>query len=119
MLAILLLVSLPLQGVAAVAMPLCMAMDSASQAMVMAQDASHDTMGEACEHAQPAQKATHESGHQCDKCFVCYLAVTQAMTPFILDVASYGSDAMLPSVIDKIYQTVSLPPFHPPRPALA
>lgn len=115
-LALVLAISLPLQVVAAYAMPLCAGMQDTPQ--VMADAVDHASMG--CEHAEQAPRQDagnqHQPGHQCDKCFACYLAVAQAVTPFAVSVGDYGSAATLPPVVDKLYQTIPAPPFHPPRP---
>lgn len=117
-LALVLAISLPLQVVAAYAMPLCAGMQDTSQVMTKAVAVDHASMG--CELALQAQPQDtghqHQPGHQCDKCFACYLAVAQAVTPFAASVGDYGSTSMLPPVVDKLYQTIPAPPFHPPRP---
>lgn len=116
--AIVLAFSLPLQVVAAYAMPLCAGLQDTSQVMIMADTVDHASMG--CEHAEQAQPRQtdnqHPPGHQCDKCFACYLAVAQAVTPFTMAVGDYGTAATLPPVVGRHYQTFPTPPFHPPRP---
>lgn len=116
--ALVLAISLPLQEVVAYAMPLCAGMQDTSQVMTVVDAVDHASMG--CEHAEQAQPQDngnqHQPGHQCDKCFACYLAVAQAVTPFAASVGDYGSTSMLPPVVDKLYQTIPAPPFHPPRP---
>lgn len=120
-LALVLATSLPLQVVAAYAMPLCADMQQTSQAMSLDDQVDHAAMG--CEHVAEAQPQAdgqkHPPGHQCDKCFACYLAVAQAVTPFTASVGAYGAAATLPPVLHRPYQTVSSPPFHPPRQAHA
>lgn len=114
--AIVLAFSLPLQVVAAYAMPLCAGMQDTSQVTIVDDTVDHASMGcEPAEQAQP-QQSGNQPGHQCDKCFACYLAVAQAVTPFTMSVGDYGTAATPPPVLGRLYQTFPTPPFHPPRP---
>lgn len=76
LIALLLMLWFPLQGWAAVVMPLCAHGSShAALEVVAAAD-----MGEHCQHHAPAEPADTTAA-QCDHCAACHLAHTPALSP--------------------------------------
>ena len=107
------LLVLPLNGLAALAMPAC---DMHGQGMVMqADDGQMDAMP-GCDH----HESKHSSGKTpCDKCLSCHMASAQAIIPFAF--ALQGLVAIRefsPAMVEKL-QSVSSSLFRPPIPAFA
>ena len=103
------LVCLPLQGLAAVTMPSCQMHDSKVEMHV---NADHSDDMSHCDHHntdQPTKKAP------CDKCFACHLSVAQAIIPFNISVEFSGASPMFASQMAEILDTVPSSLFHPPR----
>jgi len=88
----------------------------------MHSDAGHAEAASLCDHAKQQHSHNHaeqKSKTTCDKCFTCYLSVTQAITPIDIIIDSYGVTAKFLPMINGNYQTVSVSLFHPPKPAFA
>jgi len=107
------LVCLPLQGLAAVAMPACQAqhqnmeMHNAGQAGVM----SH--CGHCHDDGQPSKSAA------CDQCFTCHLSAAQAIIPFSLPMAIKGVAPMVAAPLAGTSDSLPSSLFRPPRLTLA
>ena len=108
------LLVLPLNGLAALAMPAC---DMHGQDMVMhADDGQMDAMP-GCDH--------HESKHSpsgktpCDKCLSCHMASAQAIIPFAFAMQGLVAIREFPPAMAEKPQSVSSSLFRPPIPAFA
>lgn len=115
MIAVMLTVCLPLQGVAGVTMPACAEHDPVAQTVSAAGAAD---MISHCEHMKQSDAGkTDKTSHA--KCYACYLSVAQAITPCALPAAPAGDAASYCHMVDSEYQTRLSPPFHPPKSTLA
>lgn len=115
------LICLPIQGMAAVVMPACQAHEQKLEmhTIVNESDANSDFVHHQAESSSNCDQH-HTDDHQaksspCDKCFFCYLSITQAVIPLIIsiDVISAVIIAAAPSAVAPDAISVSL--YHPPR----
>jgi hypothetical protein len=111
------LVCLPLEGMAAVAMPNCH-MHDPHQMAVGADMGNMDDMDDMahCDHhdtAKPAKNVT------CDKCLSCHLSVAQAIIPFNIPLEFSGALSMYATEITEVPDTAPPSLFHPPRQTFA
>lgn len=107
------LVCLPLQGLAAVTMAACQTHD---QSMQMSVDAdSSDDMSH-CNY-QTSDHTTKKSA--CDKCLTCHISVAQAIIPVNILVEFSGMTPVPSNLAEQASDSVSSPPFHPPRPVFS
>ena len=106
------LICLPFQGLAAVAMPTCAAHDQKAEvhadAGVMV-DMTH------CDHHHDGKSQSQTKKAPCDKCFSCYLSATQAIVPFAIAVNALGATTIVAGPIKEFRNQVLPPLFHPPR----
>ncbi|PPC96000.1 MAG: hypothetical protein CTY32_07125 [Methylotenera sp.] len=108
------LICLPVEGMAAVAMPNCQMHDT-QQMQVNADMSNMDDMAH-CDHhdsAKPAKNVT------CDKCLPCHLSVAQAIIPFNTPLEFSGALPMYSTDISEVPDTVPPSLFHPPRQTFA
>ena len=119
------LVCLPLQGLAAVAMPACQAH---GQKMAMHADADQAQASDDCDHHEVKHSADCDHQHDkapqsnnspCDKCFSCYLSVTQAVFPQLLTVDALGVTVMVAAPLANMREALPSSLYHPPRPTFA
>ncbi len=115
LIAVLLTVCLPLQGIAGVTMPACAEHDQSMQTMSVSTD---EGAMEHCNHAMASHDGKMDKNAHA-KCYACYLSVAQAIAPSLLSLAPAGTVAGSSDLLAPKYQTRLAPPFHPPRPALA
>lgn len=107
------LVCLPLQGFAGASMAFCQLHEQAIEIhveMLDAGDMSH------C-YQQAADDTTKKTA--CDKCSTCYLSAAQAITPLNILVDFSGISPAPLNFVEQALDSVSSPPFHPPRLPLA
>jgi hypothetical protein len=107
------LVCLPLNGLAALAMPAC---EVHGQTMVMHADADQAGAMPGCDH--------HESESQsgktpCDKCLSCHMASTQAVIPFTFSMQVITATQKFIAALAQKPQSVTSFLFRPPIPAFA
>jgi hypothetical protein len=116
-----LVISIPLQALAAVTMPVCSMSPTAMNAsMVM----SSTIMDGAMSMNQPCDKECREccvpqSSNQSketsgQKCFVCYLSAIQ-MPVVLMPAATAAIATKFPPLIDEQYQTFPPGLYHPPK----
>lgn len=108
------LICLPLEGMAAVAMPDCPKHEP-HKMMVVADMSNMNDMAH-CDHhdsAQPAENVT------CDKCLPCHLSVAQAIIPFNTPLEFSGALPMYSTEITEVPDTVPPSLFHPPKQTFA
>lgn len=110
--AVLLMLCLPLQGMVAVALPMDMTLESAMESqpgMQSGEAADHHCM----QHAQEKGKS-EQSAARCDNCFTCHIIVAQALLPGVAQI--HVEPASIPvdlSSSDKI-AFLTFPLFRPP-----
>ena len=110
----LLMLCLPLQGLAAVALPIGMTSESSSHAMAHAQADSQADMADHCmQHAQHDAQPD-KTASACDNCFTCHITISQALMPAtaLIHPAPAGVLSGI-SIGDKI-ATLTFPFFRPP-----
>lgn len=108
------LVCLPLEGMAAVAMPNCQ-MHDPHQMTVNADMDNMDDMAH-CDHHDTAKPAKNVA---CDKCLSCHLSVAQAIIPFNIPLEFSGALPMYCTEITEVPDTAPPSLFHPPRQTFA
>ena len=107
------LVCLPLNGQAALAMPACEAHD---QTMVMHVDAGQMDAMPGCGH----HDTKPQSGKiPCNNCFSCHMASAQAIIPFFLSVNVAVAAQQFSAVMAEKPQSISSSLFRPPITAFA
>jgi len=108
------LICLPLEGMAAVAMLNCQ-MHNPQQMMVAADMNNIADMAHCDKHdsEKPANNAT------CDKCLPCHLNVAQAIILFNTSLEFSGALPMYSTQITEIPDTVPSSLFHPPKQTIA
>jgi hypothetical protein len=107
------MVCLPLQGMAAVALPIGMAHESRTSAVEHA--SVPQVAGDMADHCKPApDTAASPASDACDQCFSCHLSIAQALLPVpaVLHLAEFGVAHSLPPG-DKI-AVLAFPFFRPP-----
>ncbi len=117
------LICLPLQGLAAVVMPACQAHGQ----MVEMHAEATPTQADGCTHhiastgmdGSPNDQAPHSMPSSCNTCFYCYLSATQAvpLPPLAVDVI--GVAVMVAAPLAGIPDAPPSPLYHPPRPTFA
>jgi hypothetical protein len=119
------LVCLPLQGLAAVAMPAC---QTHGQQMAMHADADRAQASDDCDHDDVKRSVDcdhhHDKTHQsksspCDKCFSCYLSATQAVLPQLLAVDAIGVAVKIAAPQSGMSDALPSSLYHPPRTTFA
>ncbi len=125
LLSLLLIICIPLQGLAAASMPACQHMAAMLQAQAAADmDMSNMTMPADqdmtmdmadCEqhHAAPSTQQNH--GTDCHKCYFCTLGVIAWLMPQIADISIVQANTLHASQLVLLNQTTNSPPYHPPR----
>lgn len=108
------LICLPLEGMAAVAMPNCQ-MHDPHQMTVSADMSSMDDMAH-CDHHDNSKTAKNVT---CDKCLSCHLSVSQAIIPFNTPLEFGGVFPMFATEITEVLDIVPPSLFHPPRQTFA
>jgi hypothetical protein len=108
------LICLPLEGIAAVAMPNCQ-MHDPHQMMVGADMNNMDDMTH-CDHHDSAKPANNVT---CDKCLSCHVSVAQAIIPFKTPLEFSGALPMYSTEITEVPDTAPASLFHPPRQTFA
>lgn len=115
MVAVLLVLCLPLQGVAGVTMPACAEHEPVSIQM----NADHAAMGSHCEHMKMAMEKTAKKAHDHkmshDKCAACYISVAQALMPKVTVALPALASTAYPTMSLSNYQTRLSTPYYPPR----
>jgi hypothetical protein len=107
------LVCLPLNGLAALAMPAC---EAHGQAMVMHADAGQMDAMPGCYH----HDTKPQSGKiPCDKCFFCHIASAQAVIPFAFSMQMMAATRKFSAAMIEKPQSISSSLFRPPITALA
>jgi len=102
------LVCLPLNGLAALAMPAC---ETHGQTMVMhADDGRMDAMPGCGHHDTKPQSGKTP----CDKCFSCQMPSAQAIIPFFLSVNVAVAAQQFSAVMAEKSQSISSSLFRPP-----
>ncbi len=104
------LICLPLQGMASVAMPNCQ-MHDPHQIKVSVDMSAMDDMSH-CDHHDSTKPAKNVA---CDKCLPCHLSVAQAIIPFDISLEFSGALPMYSTEIAEVPDTVPTSLFHPPR----
>lgn len=110
-----LLVCLPLQGLAAVTMPACLAH---GQEMVIHADVDQTEVMSHCDQHRDSdhQSKNHPSKNApCDKCISCYLSASMAIMPSNLSVGMDGVARMAASLVTQILDSVPSSLYYPPR----
>lgn len=108
-----LLVCLPLQGAAAVAMPACQAHGQKVEVHVNADQT--DAMS-GCDHHAAKQESENTS---CDQCFFCFLGSVQAIISFVFPVQVMAGTQKFSIGVAEKPQSVSSLLFRPPILAFA
>lgn len=103
------LICLPLQGLAAVTMPSC---QKHSSKVEMHVDVEHYDDMSHCDH-QDADHSTKKT--PCDKCLNCHLGAAQAIILFNVPVELSGVAPMFTRLIAEIPDLATPSLFHPPR----
>jgi len=107
------LVCLPLNGLAALAMPAC---EAHGQAMVMHADDGQTDAIPGCDH----HDTKPQSGKTpCDKCFTCHMASAQAVIPFAFSMQVIDATRKFSAVMVEKPQSISTSLFRPPILAFA
>ncbi|MFA6178048.1 MAG: hypothetical protein WC696_00375 [Candidatus Methylopumilus sp.] len=109
---------LPLQGLAAIAMPACQVH---GQKMDIHVDSDQMTSMAHCDHSSKHQ---HDGSHSdkkapCNKCFSCYLSGTQAITPYIFSMELISSHALYFRMTYDIPDSTLTSVYRPPRLTMA
>lgn len=107
------LVCLPLNGLAASAMPAC---EVHGQTMAMHADADQMDAMPGCDHHESKQKSGNTP---CDKCFACHMASAQAIIPFAFSMQVMAVTRKFSVVMAEKPQSVSSSLFRPPILAFA
>jgi len=110
--AVLLMLCLPLQGMAAVAMPIGMshgAVPVASQHTMQADTTDPHCMQHAEDEAQVDQSAA-----PCDNCFTCHISVSQALMPVTAEIHAVPGTMPAGLFIGDKIALLTFPVFRPP-----
>jgi hypothetical protein len=114
-------ISIPLQVLAAVAMPVCSMSSTAMNAnMVMTSAIMDDVMilnqpcDKECRECCVPQSSNQSKGTPGQKCFVCHLSAIQMPVALIL-VATSTIATKFPPLIDEQYQTFPPGLYRPPK----
>ncbi len=122
---IVLLICLPLQGVAAVVMPACQSHGQSTEmhanvAHVQASDdCNHHSVNNSVDCDHPHDKAPQSKKSPCDKCFSCYLSATQAVSPQLLSIDAFGVAVKVAASLAGMSDALPSPLYHPPRSTFA
>jgi hypothetical protein len=110
--AVLLMLCLPLQGMAAVALPMGMAHESAIEISKPAQ--ANETADQHCMQQAQDEDKSKQSATPCDNCFTCHIIVAQALMPATAQIhIEQGSMPVDLSIGDKV-AFLTFPFFRPP-----
>jgi len=109
------LICLPLQGLAAVTMPSCQAHDQKMEMQVDTDNAQSQAMDHCSHHGDIDQKSKNTT---CNKCISCYLVAT-AMIPFSMLISTNGDAILVPAIAADIPDFLLTSLFHPPKSILA
>lgn len=104
------LICLPLQGLAVVTMPACHA-HGPGMGMHVDADQAVGAMAHCDEH-EPDQPPANTP---CDKCFHCFLGAAQAIMPAAITLAVSGNASVTAGLIAEIHESFFSSPFRPPR----
>jgi hypothetical protein len=107
------LVSLPLNGLAAITMPAC---DAHGTAMKMHMDAEQMAAMPDCDHHEPEAPSGKTA---CDQCFSCHVVSAQALVPIILSLPEMAIALKFSAAIAEKPQSVVSSLFRPPISVLA
>lgn len=110
---LIMLICLPIEGMAAVAMPNCQMHDP--HQMVSTDMSNMDDMTH-CDHHDSTKSAKNVT---CDKCLPCHLSVAQAITPLNTPLEFSGALPMYSSEVTEVPDNVPPSLFHPPRQTFA
>lgn len=106
---VMLLLCLPLQGLAAIAMPIGM---NHAEAMVMNTAAMEDMANHCDQHANKAQPESPETA--CDQCFTCHISIAQALVPSASGLPMLVSALAVSVVATDKLPTLTFPFYRPP-----
>ena len=115
------LICLPLQGMAAVAMPACQAHGEklAMHTIVNESDTQFDAVHHQVESSSNCDQHTTDNqqakSSTCDKCFFCYLSATQGVIPLIISINVIGAATTTAAPLAASSSAFAIPPYHPPR----
>jgi hypothetical protein len=123
LLSLLLIICIPLQGLAAASMPACQHMAAMLQAQAAEMDMSNIPMSadqdmtmdmKNCEkHTQSEPTSTHVT--DCHKCYFCLMGVVAWLMPQTPDLTIVKTNTLYSSQPVLLNQTTNSPPYHPPK----
>ena len=124
LLSVLLIICIPLQGLAAASMPACQHMAAMLKAQAATEmDMSHMTMpadqdmtmdmADCEQHHSP--EPTPQHGGDCHKCYFCLIGVTAWLMPQIPNISIAQTQSLHSSQTVLLNQTTNSPPYHPPK----
>lgn len=105
-----LILCLPLQGMAAIALPIGMT-QAATDAMSVQE---MDEMSDHCMQHEKHDAQPETSASACDKCFSCHISVAQALTPFAADFQPVPVGMLVSVATRNKLATLTFPFFRPP-----
>lgn len=112
--AVLLMLCLPLQGMAAVALPIGMTHETPAQVVAFEQAAHQDEMSDHCMQHAHHDVQPEKSSSACDNCFTCHITISQALMPATAQIHLIPAGVLAGiSIGDKI-ATLTFPFFRPP-----
>lgn len=104
------LICLPLQGLAAVTMPSCQAHGQKIEMHAVAGDMADMSH---CDHHHDGKAQPKKA--PCDKCVACYLSAAQALISFVMSVNTPGVSPMVAGLVKEVSDPVTSSLFHPLR----
>jgi hypothetical protein len=105
-----LMLCLPLQGMAAIALPMGMS----HEAVVAMNMQDMESMSDHCKQHEQPDAQPEKSTSACDQCFSCHLSVAQALTPFATDFHPVSAGVLAFAVSGNKVAILTFPFFRPP-----